>query len=186
MNFRFDIGKATEAACLFLELGGGQMNIMKLVKLLYLLDRHSLDRRNMPVIGGDYLSMRNGPVTSEALDLISAGRLIGEADRRWEQCVTDRRNHEVKLEKMPERDHLSDAEVGLLDEVWGEHGAKDQWQLADWCHTRCKEWTPVSGGCASIAIEQMAMALGKSPAQVNRLRQEAAELNQLDEIFAPA
>jgi hypothetical protein len=28
------------------------------------------------------------------------------------------------------------------------------------------------------------MALGKSAAQVNRLRQEAIELNQLDEIFA--
>jgi hypothetical protein len=28
MNFRFNIGKATEAACLFLERGGGQMNIM--------------------------------------------------------------------------------------------------------------------------------------------------------------
>jgi hypothetical protein len=43
MNFRFHIGKATEAACLFLERGGGQMNIMKLVKLLYLLDRCSLE-----------------------------------------------------------------------------------------------------------------------------------------------
>jgi hypothetical protein len=30
------------------------------------------------------------------------------------------------------------------------------------------------------------MALGKSAEQVNRLRQEAIELNQLDEIFAGA
>jgi hypothetical protein len=77
MSFRFHIGKATEAACLFLERVGGQMNIMKLAKLLHLLDRCSLD-------------------------------------------------------------------------------------------------------------EQVAMALGKSAAQVNRLRQEAIELNQLDEIFAVA
>jgi len=54
MNFRFHIGKATEAACLFLDRGGGRMNIMKLVKLLYLLDRLSLDRRGIPVVGGDY------------------------------------------------------------------------------------------------------------------------------------
>ena len=54
MNFRFNIGKATEAACLFLERAGGRMNIMKLVKLLYLLDRLSLDRRGIPVVGGDY------------------------------------------------------------------------------------------------------------------------------------
>ena len=37
-----------------------------------------------------------------------------------------------------------------------------------------------------IAVEQIGMALGKSPAQVNRLRQEVIELNQLDEIFAGA
>jgi hypothetical protein len=34
MNFRFNIGKATEAGCLFLERAGGRMNIMKLVKLI--------------------------------------------------------------------------------------------------------------------------------------------------------
>jgi hypothetical protein len=42
----------------------------------------------------------------------------------------------------------------------------------------------VTNGCAPIAVEQVGMALGKSPEQVNRLRQEAIELNQLDEIFA--
>ena len=186
MNFRFRIGKATEAACLFLGRGGGRMNIMKLVKLLYLLDRRSLDRRNIPVIGGGYLSMRNGPVTSEILDHINAGRLMGETDRRWEQCITDRRDHDVTLEQMPQREHLADAEVTLLDELWAEHGGKDQWQLVEWCHAHCKEWTPVTNGCAPIAIEQVGMALGKSAAQVNRLRQEAIELNQLDEIFAVA
>jgi hypothetical protein len=48
MNFRFNIGKATEAGCLFLERAGGRMNIMKLVRLMYLLDRLSLDRRGGP------------------------------------------------------------------------------------------------------------------------------------------
>ena len=186
MNFRFNIGKVTEAACLFLERDGGQMNVMKLVKLIYLLDRLSLDRRNSPICGGDYLSMRNGPVTSEVLDLINAGRLLGESDQRWEQCVSNRTNHEVKLEIMPPREHLSDTEVSLLGEIWAEHGGKDQWQLVDWCHHHCKEWVPVANDCAPIAVEQVGIALGKSPEQINRLRQEAIELNQLDEIFAVA
>ena len=38
MNFRFNLGKATEAACLFLQRGGGRMNVMKLVWELYQLD----------------------------------------------------------------------------------------------------------------------------------------------------
>jgi uncharacterized phage-associated protein len=186
MNFRFNIGKATEVGCLFLERAGGRMNIMKLVKLMYLLDRLSLDRRGVPVAGGDYLSMRNGPVTSELLDLINAGRLFGEPDQRWEQCVTDRRDHDIKLEHVPARDHLSDVEAALLDEIWREHGTKDQWQLVDWCHAHCKEWTSVTNSCAPIAVEQIGMALGKTPQQIQRLRQKAVELNRLDEIFTPA
>ncbi len=126
-----------------LERAGGRMNIMKLVKLMYLLDRLSLDRRGVPMARGDYLSMRNGPVTSELLDLINSGRLFGEPDQRWEQNVSDRRDHDVKLEQMPAREHLSDAEAALLDEIWREHGSKDQWQLVDWCHAQCKEWTSV-------------------------------------------
>ena len=186
MNFRFNLSKATEAACLLRQRGGGRMNIMKLVKLVYLLDRLSLDRRGIPVAGGDYLSMGNGPVTSELLDLINAGRLVGERDTRWEQCVSDRRNHDLQLERLPEREHLADAEVDLLDQIWAEHGGKDQWELVDWCHAHCAEWTPISRGCAPIAIERIGIALAKTPEQIHRLTQEAVELNQLDEIFMPA
>jgi hypothetical protein len=39
VNFRFDITKATEVACQLLKREGGSINIMKLVKLVYLLDR---------------------------------------------------------------------------------------------------------------------------------------------------
>lgn len=184
MNFRFQIGKATEAACEFLDRAGGQLNILKLVKLIYLLDRLSLDRRGIPVVGGDYLSMRNGPVTSEVLDLINAGRLAGESDRRWEQCVSDRKDHDIKLEQKPERVHLSDSEIGLIDAIWQKHGARDPWQLVDWCHTHCGEWTPLARGCDPIAVERIGQALGKTPEMVQKLAREAAELNQLDEIFA--
>jgi uncharacterized phage-associated protein len=186
MNFRFQIAKATEASGEFLQRAGGKLNIMKLVKLVYLLDRLSLDRRGIPVVGGDYLSMRNGPVTSELLDLINSGRLFGDADHRWEQAVSDRRDHDVQLEQMPARENLSDAEVKLLDEIWATHGEKDQWQLVEWCHTHCGEWTPLARGCAPIAVERIAQALGKPPEVVQKLAREAAELNQLDEIFSPA
>lgn len=184
MNFRFDTAKATEVACIFLEKAGGRLNIMKLVKLVYLLDRISLDRRGIPVVGGDYLSMRNGPVTSELLDIVNAGKLFGEKDTLWEQCISDRHNHDIKLERMPERERVSDTEVELANEIWVEHGARDQWQLVEWCHTHCPEWTPITRGCAPIPVERIAIALGKEPKEVLRLRQEAAELNLLDEIFA--
>jgi uncharacterized phage-associated protein len=186
MNFHFQIEKATEASCEFLQRAGGRINIMKLVKLIYLLDRLSLDRRGIPVVGGDYLSMRNGPVTSEVLDLINSGRLFNESDRRWEESVSDRRDHDVQLERMPRREHLSDAEIMLLEQIWAEHGTRDQWQLVEWCHAHCGEWTPIPRGCAPIAVERIGQALGKSPEFIAKLTREAAELNRLDEVFAAA
>ena len=186
MNFRFQIGKATEASCAFLQHAGGRLNIMKLVKLIYLLDRLSIDRRGVPVVGGDYLSMRNGPVISEVLDLINSGRLLGEKDTSWEESITDRRDHEIQLEKMPEQVHLSNTELRLLDDIWERHGSRDQWQLVEWCHQHCGEWTPVARGCAPISVERIALALGKPPEAVQKLAREASELNQLDEIFAAA
>ncbi len=184
MNFRFHIGKATEAACLFLECGRGRMNVMKLVKLMYLLDRLSLDRRGIPVCGGDYHSMRNGPVTSEVLDLINEGRLYQESDNRWEECISDRENHELVLQRMPEREQISNAEAKLLAEVWAEHGDKTQWELVEWCHHHCKEWKPISSGRASISVEQIGEALGKTSSEITWLSREAHELNRLNEIFA--
>lgn len=64
------------------------------------------------------------------------------------------------------------------------HGHRDQRQLVEWCHTHCGEWTPLARGCAPIAVERIAQALGKPPEIVRKLAREAAELNQLDEIFA--
>lgn len=145
-----------------------------------------VDRRGIPVAGGDYLSMRNGPVTSELLDLIKAGRLSGDPDGRWEQSISDRINHDVKLEIKPPREHLSTAELELIDDIWALHGQRDQWQLVEWCHAHCGEWTPLARGCAPIAIERMGQALGKPPEMLARFGREAAELNQLDKIFATA
>ena len=186
MNFRFDTAKATEVACLFLEKAGGQLNIMKLVKLVYLLDRLSLDRRGMPVVGGAYFSLPNGPITSELLDLINAGCLRDNPDRSWEECISDRQDHNVQLKRMPPRERVSDAEVELIEQIWAEHGGKNQWQLAEWCHHNCPEWTRVESSRVPITVEGIAEALRKGPEAIKRLQQEAAELNRLSEIFGEA
>jgi len=184
VNFRFDVTKATEVAGQFLKREGGTINIMKLVKLVYLLDRASVARRGVPVIGGAYFSLPNGPITSEFLDLINSGCLWGLQNCRWEEFITDRQNHEVELVKDPGRDHLSDSEMDLINTVYHEHGGKDQWQLRDWCHERCEEWTPLEEGRERITLERIARALGKTEEQIARLKEEATELNFLAGAFA--
>jgi len=187
MNFSFQINKAVEAASEFIQRSGGSINIMKLVKLIYLLDRLSLDQRGFPVVGGSYFSMTNGPVTSEILDLINYGRLRDVPSTIWEKSISDRINHEIKLvDHFPPRESLSDAEIKLIDQIWSVHGPKNQWELVEWCHSNCKEWTRLQKGCLSIGVENIAEALGKSPEAKKKLITEASELNMLDELFEHA
>jgi hypothetical protein len=184
VNFRFDITKATEAACQFLRREGGSIKIMKLVKLVYLLDRLSVARRGIPVVGGAYFSLPNGPITSEFLDLINSGCLWGVADCRWEEFVSDRQDHEVAMIKEASRDHLSDSEIDLIDAIYQEHGKKDQWELRDWCHEHCAEWTPLEQGREFIAIDRIARAVGKTDEQIARLKEQTEELHFLSAAFA--
>jgi hypothetical protein len=184
MNFRFDVTKATEVACQFLLREGGAINIMKLVKLVYLLDRLSVAQRGIPVAGGAYFSLPNGPITSEFLDLINSGCLWGLQNCRWEDFISDRQDHQVALTLNPGREHLSDSEMELIDAVYREHGNKDQWGLRDWCHEHCEEWTPLEEGRERISIERIARAVGKTDQQIARLQEEAAELNFLSSAFA--
>ena len=62
MTPRFNERRATEAAARFLKLRGGRMSYLKLIKLIYFLDREALLRWGRPVTGDRYVSMDNGPV----------------------------------------------------------------------------------------------------------------------------
>ena len=178
MSFRFDITKATEVACDLIRREGGAMNIMKLIKLVYALDRLSIQRRGIPIVGGTYFSLPNGPITSELLDLINSGSLWGEEAGRWEEVISDRQDHEIGL-RGPEigTDHLAASEMKLIDEIYAELGDKDQWQLREWSHERCEECTPLARGRDRISLAKMARAVGLNDAQIQQIEQDAEELN---------
>lgn len=162
------------------------MNVMKLVKLIYLLDRLSIQRRGIPVVGGRYFSMRNGPVPSEVLDLVNNGTLLGETDDSWERFITDRDHHDVGLtSETPQTDELSEVEMELIAEVWREHGEKSQFELADWCHRHCREWTPLEEGRAIIQLADIAREVGFSPEGIKDLEAEARALAAVQAVLQP-
>ncbi len=183
MNFRFDARKATQVAAALIQREGGELNIMKLVKLLYLLDRLSLARRGIPVLGGDYFSLKNGPVTSEALDLINAGTLHGFATD-WADFISDRADHGIALKANPGTDRLAESELAMIAELYTEHGRKTPFELVEWCHRNCPEWRPVTQGRHEIRVEDILEAVGKPRSYIERIVMEEAELRQLDALLA--
>lgn len=74
--------------------------------------------------------------------------------------------------------------MDLIDAIYQEHGKRDQWELRDWCHEHCEEWTPLEQGREFIAIDRIARAVGKTEEQVARLKEQTEELRFLSAAFA--
>src|SRR6266545_1760337 len=87
MVLRFNERRATEAAARFLKLRGGRMSYLKLIKMLYFLDREALLRWGRPVTTDRYVSMDNGPVVSRIYDLIREEPAPG-TDPVWRHFIS--------------------------------------------------------------------------------------------------
>ena len=83
MRLPFNEAKAAQAAARLLKKRGGKMAYMKLIKLLYLVDREALRRWGRPVTTDRYVSMDHGPVLSSTLDLINHGPEPGMEPQPW-------------------------------------------------------------------------------------------------------
>jgi uncharacterized phage-associated protein len=155
-HFRED--KATQAAARLLKLRGGRMSHLKLIKLLYLVERESLTRFGVPFTYDSYVSMPHGPVLSATLDRINE-RPMYEGGY-WDQHITPKQNNEVALrdaETVP-ADQLSRAEEALIDEIFRTHGHLSRWELVELTH-QLPEWTDPHG--SSLPIDPAAILLGE-------------------------
>src|SRR3989304_5613958 len=96
MPLRYREDKAAQAAARLLKLGGGKMNHMKLVKLLYLADRKALLKWGRPITFDWYVSMPHGPALSFTLDKINDSA-PPDGSSYWHRIISERKGHEVSL-----------------------------------------------------------------------------------------
>ena len=151
--------KTTQAAELFLELRGGRMSYLKLMKLLYLADRETLHRWGRPITFDSYASMDKGPILSTTLNLMTDEPSPSYPSYWQDHIVTDMANHEVVLERATSKDQLSEAERNVIRQVFRDHGQKSRWQLVDFTHT-LPEWRDSHGSSLPIEIRDILVAGG--------------------------
>jgi uncharacterized phage-associated protein len=182
MRTRFRIEKATEAAARLLMKRGGRMSHLKLIKLLYLLDRAAYVRWGRPVTHDSYVSMPHGPVLSFTLDLINEPEYSEGA--YWHGYIAPKANHEVDLRdraSVPNA-HLSAAEEQLIDEIFDEYGHLDRWQLRDLTHT-LPEWEDPAGSSRPIDPADILRYSGYSEEQIRDIASDLEETRLADTFF---
>ncbi len=173
MRFPFNERKAAQAAAYLLKKHNGQLNYMKLIKLLYLADRKSLLDRGKPITGDRMVSMPKGPVLSGVLDLINWGRRR-EENSVWLEYISEPIGYEVRLAReiaVDEFDELSDHERRIIDEVDARYGRIDRWSLVDLTH-ELPEWRDPHGSSFPIDPADILRAAGRSEQDIH-----AVEIN---------
>jgi len=167
MSLRFDERKATEAAARFLQLRGGTMHYLKLIKLLYLADRRALSQWGYPITTDRYVSMDHGPVTSRIYNLI-----VDEVPKPfWSQYISAPRDYQVSLLQEAPNDRLSRAEENLIKQVFNEFGHMNRWAIVDYLHT-LPEWRDPQHSSIPIHVREILEANGLSSEEIDAILRE--------------
>lgn len=158
----YNVKKAAQVVAFFAIKEGGDINVLKLAKLVYLADRKFMEKYDSPILYDLLVSMPHGPADSITLNYVNG--LIQDPDN-WDSFISDRSGHNVGLSD-PELQltglvELSKAEMAVMSEIWDSFGHMTKYQLRDYTHDHCPEWEDPQGSSSSIPYERVLKYLGK-------------------------
>jgi len=181
MSLAFDESKATQVAAAIIKRRGGRIHYLKLIKILYLIDREALLRWGVPVTTDHYVSMDHGPVLSNIYKLI----VEDKAKPIWAKYISQPLgDYEVDLLAEPPTDKLSRAEEKLINEIYALYGHRNRWDLVDNVMHKLPEWTDPHGSSAPIHIRQILEAQGEGPEEIKAVLRELRAMEAAEEALS--
>ena len=184
---KFNPATVAQISAFFAEKEGGSISVLKLMKLLYLADRLSIEAYEEPISWDNYVSMDQGPVLSKTLDYINGSYPPSESES-WDQWIKDRDGYMVGLARpiSNRRDlsHLSDADIDILKATWEKFGHMDKWQIRDYTHHHCPEWTDPKGSSIPFDYEDVLRGVGKSSKEVRDMYHRIREQREIDHFLS--
>jgi uncharacterized phage-associated protein len=182
----FNERKVAQMAAFFLgQSQESRMPHLKLMKLLYLSDREAMRAFGGPISGDRLVSMPHGPVLSQTLNLMDGD--VESQPGGWEEWISDKENHELSLRQPLNAvalDELAPAEIDVLKAVWDKFGAMGKWEIRDWTHQHCAEWTDPKGSSFPIQYDALARAVGFDDESAKELAAQIQAEQEIDRIFA--
>jgi len=105
----------------------------------------------------------------------------------WEEWISDKEDHELSLRQplnAAALDELAPAEIDVLKAVWKKFGAMGKWEIRDWTHHHCAEWTDPKGSSFPIQYDALARAVGFDDASAKELAAQIQAEQEIDRMFA--
>lgn len=178
--------KAAQVAAFFTAKQGGTIFHLKLMKLMYLAERASISTYGDSMLDDILVSLPHGPILSITKDCMD-GICNRNLEDGWESWISDKANHMVSLNKdnFSENclDELSISDLEILNLVWAEHGKKTQWELVDFTHDQCGEWSDPNGSNYPIEYEDVLIAQGRNQELAREVGQKIKERQRIEKVL---
>jgi uncharacterized phage-associated protein len=136
-----------------------------LIRLVYLSDREFMARYDRPILFDDFFCLDLGPVDSMTYNAIKAK---GKLDRPWSDYIQARDGDDIFINPNltdNDFDELSVAEERAMDEVLHQHRHRRSFDLVDWIHRHCREWSNPRGTSVALPYFEVWKALGKTDSE---------------------
>ena len=157
ITFEFNRSKAVEAI-LYLAQRVSESDIYGICKLLYLVDKTSLEKYGRFVFGESYYAMEEGATPSNAYDLLK------EAAEGVVDGLQVEGNQVVALRK-PNLDYLSESDIECMDQIISVYGAAPNWRRREDAHDEAWRESWVKRGdkqSVKMPVESIARLLADS------------------------
>jgi uncharacterized phage-associated protein len=134
-QFEFEPEKSLAATSYLASRSGETM--YTILKMVYLADRHHLERYGRPITGDTFIAMKEGACPSKIYDSMKV--LRGELNHNYlpnseKYLEVDSTTNDVTVKDMPSLDVLSASDIECLDEVISIFKRKGRWAIRDMAH----------------------------------------------------
>ncbi len=183
MRIPFNLDKAMAAASILLgETEHRCMEYMRLLKLMYIVDREVLAESDAPLLGSRIVAMKHGPLHSRLLDLIKGEDSLATT---WRKYFTTH-EYSIHLTEFPEISSLSRFEIRKLKEVHDRYRNVGTWDLVAETH-KFPEWKraypdPTANTSRVIKYSAMIEAVGRTD-DLDHLESLMADSITLDSLL---
>ena len=171
--------KAAQICAYFANRSGSVIEKLKLIKLIYLAERQFLSAHHHPMLFDEFYSLPHGPVCSSTLNGING--VIHES--LWDEYIARNGNIVVAVKSVDREDldHVSDAEMEVLHDVWQKFSGMTASQIRNYTHENCPEYTETDKARIPISYRQIFDALGEEDAP--EIAEGISELVKLEGVL---
>jgi len=168
MPFQFDRAKAVQAAAFLLKTRPSRTdNYMRLLKILYVADRESLQETGTPITGDKFVSMKHGTMLTKLLDLAKKKESRAYPDPQnheyWDEYIARDGSFDIRLLSDPGVGALCEYEIRKLQEVAERFKDYNQFDMGKYTH-ELPEYNDPGAGSEPISFNRLLEVLGLSDA----------------------